>query len=95
MSSEIAMQGDRRHQIAVISSIPPDPNRIAGALILSRWLDHPQIDWTYIELPTKPKSILWKILDRLTRTRYFRIASPLKKFYESNAVAVMIDRFVF
>jgi hypothetical protein len=55
------------YRIAVISSVPPDPNRIAGALILSRWLDHPQIDWTYIEPSVKPPNLLGRVISWIIR----------------------------
>lgn len=90
MSSDVKKLCNRFHRLAVISSVPPDPNRIAGALILSRWLDHPRIDWTYIEPPTKPKSVIWRILDRLTRTRLHPITGPLKGVYEHNSLAIYL-----
>lgn len=82
-------------RLAVISSIPPDPSRIAGALILSRWLDHPQIDWTYIEPLERRKTILWRVMDRLTRTRLYWLARPLKRFYESNNLAKYLRHEAF
>jgi len=82
------MEGNHRYRLAIISSVPPDPNRIAGALILSRWIDHPQIAWTHIEPPEKRRSLVWRLLDRLTRTRFHRLIGPIKRFYEGNALAV-------
>lgn len=84
------LKQESSYRLAVISSVPPDPNRIAGALILSRWLDHPQIDWTYIEPPAKPKSLIWRILDRLTRTRLHSVACSLKGFYDQNSLAIYL-----
>ena len=81
------MLPNRIYSVAVISSVPPDPNLIAGALILSRWLDHPQIDWTYIEPSVKPPNLLGRVINRLTNSRVHRIAYPIKCFYEGNAVA--------
>ncbi|MAS96508.1 MAG: hypothetical protein CMO55_25245 [Verrucomicrobiales bacterium] len=82
-------------RIAIISSVPPDPNRIAGALILCRWLDHPQIDWTYLEPPAKPKSLFWHGLERLSRTRLHRVFGPVKLFYEQNKLAVYLRNNAF
>lgn len=82
------LMSNRIYRIAIISSVPPDPNRIAGALILSRWIDHPKIQWTYIEPLKKPKSILWRILDRLRRSRFHRLGKPAQLFYEQNLLMI-------
>lgn len=95
LASGEAQSGPKQVRLAVISSVPPDPNRIAGALILSRWLDHPQIDWTYLEPPTKPKGHVWRVLDRLTRTRFHKVSRPAKHFYEQNPLAVGLSRKAF
>lgn len=84
-----------QYKIVVISSVPPDPNLIAGALILHRWLDHPQIDWTYIEAPQKQRSFIWRILDRCTRSRLHQLAHPLRRWYESNAITVYFEHRAF
>ncbi len=88
LESDASFETLKTYRVTVISSVPPDPTRIAGALILYRWLNHPRIEWIYLEPPEKAKSLIWRVLDRLTRTRFNRIAVPLIKFYEGNALAV-------
>jgi hypothetical protein len=80
-----------KYKIAVISSVPPDPNLIAGALILHRWLDHPQINWTYIEAPKQKRGFIWRILDRFTRSRFHKLARPLRRFCEINPIRVLLE----
>lgn len=87
--------GNRRYRIAVISSVPPDPNRIAGALILHRWLEHPQIDWIYIEPRDPSIGLICRGLDRLTRTRLHRSARQLKHWYEVNRLGVYLRHAAF
>jgi glycosyltransferase involved in cell wall biosynthesis len=74
------------YRVAVISSVPPDPLRVAGALILSRWLDHPQIRWELVDPGEGTKNLHYRILDRLTRTRFHRLAHWMKNLCENNPI---------
>lgn len=82
---------DTKLRIFVISSVAPDPNQIAGALILSRWINHPSIEWKYLNIPQISKSLVWRALDRLTRTRIHPVAQWVKHLYETNRISVAID----
>lgn len=86
---------NRKLRLAIISSVPPDPNRIAGALILARWLDHPEIEWTYIEPTERNASFTARLLDRLTRTRFHRLARPMKTYFDYNRFAVWLRTRAF